>query len=175
MRPQQPDVPQIRINRRIRVEEVRVISAEGEQLGVMPTNKALAMAEEQGLDLVEISPKEWPPVCRILDFGKYKYLQSKKEKTAKANASQVVVKEAQLHYKTDDHDIATLVRKSAQWLSEGNRVKIAMRLRGRENAHAELGRKKIQGMLDALAEYGKPDGGIRQEGNTLMVVLARGK
>src|SRR4029078_6021479 len=139
---------QIRVNHRIRVPEVRVIDANGDMLGVLATHEALRKAQEQGLDLAEITPKADPPVCKILDFGKYKYEEKKKTAEAKRKQTVVEIKEIKLRPKTDDHDV-NFKTKAARRLSEaGHKVKVAVRFRGREITHPE----KAQDHLDIFTK-----------------------
>lgn len=162
-----------RINQRIRVPEVRLIGANNEQIGVIPTAEALRRAQDEGLDLVEVDPRANPPVCRCLDFGKYKYLQKKKEADNRRKTAEVELKEAKLGYKTDPHDIQTLVSRVAGWISEGHKVKISLTLRGREQTHANLGHDKVKGIVEALSGSAKPESPIRQEGKTITVFLVK--
>ena len=136
------------MGRRIRVPEVRVIGADGSQVGVMPTHEALRLAEEQGLELVEVNPRAQPPVCRVMDFGKFKYETSKKEKASRKHQSTVVVKEIKLRPKTDDHDLNFKLKHIRRFLSEGNKCKLVIVFRGREIVHPETG----QAMLDAVVK-----------------------
>ena len=129
--------PQIRVNHRIRVPEVRVVLDDGSQLGVMPTSEALKAAEGRGLDLVEVNPKSMPPVCKILDFGKYKYEEKKRASEAKRKQTIVELKEVKLRPKTDDHDLQVKVRSARRFLESGNKVKFTVRFRGREITHPQ--------------------------------------
>ena len=167
-RKQQP-----RVNTRIRVPEVRLLGAEGEQLGVVPTYEALKKAQDLGLDLVEISPTARPPVCRCMDFGKYLYLEKKKQKQQQRASATVEEKEVKLKYKTGEHDIATYVRRATEWLAEGCVVKISLQMRGRENAHPDVARAKVQGMVDSLSGVGKPLGEIFFEGRAFVIKIAK--
>jgi translation initiation factor IF-3 len=135
--------PQQRVNHRIRVPEIRVIDADGSMLGVMQTHDALKRAREQGLDLVEINPKAAPPVCKILDYGKYKYDEKKKAREAKRKQSIVEVKEIKLRPKTDDHDLDVKLRAARKFIEDGNKVKFTVRFRGREIAHPEVARQQL--------------------------------
>jgi translation initiation factor IF-3 len=140
--------PQIRINHRIRVPEVRVIGADGGMMGVMTTSDALRAAQELGLDLVEVNPKAEPPVCKILDFGKYKYEEKKKAREAKRKQTSVDIKEIKLRPKTDQHDLAFKTRAARRFLEAGNKVKFTVRFRGREITHPE----KAQDQLDHVVK-----------------------
>lgn len=140
--------PQIRINNRIRVPEVRVVDDDGAMLGILPTHEALRKAQERGLDLVEVNPKADPPVCKILDFGKYKYDEKKKQKDAKRKQTTVELKEIKLRPKTDDHDLAFKARAARRFLEAGHKVKFTVRFRGREITHPE----KAQEQLDWITK-----------------------
>ncbi len=140
---QQQRTFQIRINHRIRVPEVRVIDADGGMLGVLPTQEALRKAQGLGLDLVEVNPKAEPPVCKILDFGKYKYEEKKKTAEAKRKQAVVEVKEIKLRPKTDDHDLETKIRAARRFLEAGHKVKFTIRFRGREITHPEKAQEQI--------------------------------
>ncbi len=168
-----------RINERIGVREVRVVSDDGGQLGVLPTRDALAKAKELGLDLVEVSPTSRPPVCRIMDFGKYKYEQSKKAKQARKRQHQVVVKEIKMRPKIEAHDYDFKKRHIEEFLSEGDKVKITLMFRGREMAHTDLGRKLLDQLAADLADVGKVEAPARQEGRNMVLLLtpvaAKGK
>ena len=134
---------QIRVNHRIRVPEVRVIDADGAMLGVLQTHEALRMAQEQGLDLVEVNPKAEPPVCKILDFGKYKYEEKKKAAEAKRKQTVVEIKEIKLRPKTDDHDIDFKIKAARRFLEAGHKVKFTVRFRGREITHPEKAQEQL--------------------------------
>ena len=144
----------LRINRQIRAHEVRVIDENGEQRGVMRLFDACALAEEAGLDLVEVSPNANPPVCKILDFGKYRYELEKKQRDAKNNQAVVKVKEIRMQPKIDKHDLETKSKFIAEFLGEGNKVKVSVRFRGRELAHTELGKVVLDKILEILSENG---------------------
>lgn len=135
--------PQIRINQRIRVPEVRVIGDDGEMIGVMQTHEALRRAQERGLDLVEVNPKADPPVCKILDFGKFKYDEKKKASEAKRKQSVVDIKEIKLRPKTDDHDLDFKTRAARRFLEAGHKVKFTVRFRGREITHPEKAHEQL--------------------------------
>ena len=141
----------------------------------MPIDQALAAAEERGLDLVEVAPTAQPPVCRILDYGKFKYQQHKKEVEAKKKSSTTTVKELRLSYRTDTGDIERQIVKARQFLGEGDRVKFLLRFRGREVAYQELGRQKLLHICDALKEIATTEGNPRMEGRMMGVILAPGK
>ncbi len=139
----------IRVNHRIRVPEVRVIDPSGNMVGILSTGEALRLAQESGLDLVEVSPKAQPPVCKILDFGKFKYEEKKKQSQARKNQFIVELKEIKLRPKTDDHDIAFKVKAAKRFLQEGHKVKFTVRFRGREITHPEKAREQ----LDLILRY----------------------
>jgi translation initiation factor IF-3 len=147
--PRTQQQPQIRINYRIRVPEVLVIGPEGNKVGILPTSEAVKLAQDMQLDLVEVSPKAQPPVCKILDFGKFKYEEKKKANLARKNQHVVELKEIKLRPKTDDHDIAFKVRNARGFIEDGHRVKFTVRFRGREITHPDEARKQI----DALMKY----------------------
>lgn len=141
-----------RINNQIRVPEVRLIDDKGEQRGVVPIQEALTLAADAGLDLVEVSPNANPPVCKILDFGKYKYEQEKKMREAKKNQTQIKLKEIRMQPKIEKHDLQFKTKHVIEFLSEGNKVKVTIRFRGRELAHTELGRVVLEKVLALLEE-----------------------
>jgi translation initiation factor IF-3 len=153
------------------VREVRVIGDDGEQLGVLATRDALAKAREQGLDLVEVSPTSRPPVCRIMDFGKYKYEQAKKARVSKKRQHQVVLKEIKLRPKIEKHDYEFKKKHVVQFLEHGDKVKVTLQFRGREMAHADLGRKLLDQLVEELKDYGKVEAPARQEGRMLILML----
>lgn len=155
----------------IRVKEVRVISSEGEQLGVMQTRDALRKAEEAGLDLVEVAPTANPPVCRIMDFGKYKYEMSKKAHESRKHQTVIMVKEIKLRPRTDEHDIQFKLNNIKRFLAEGDKVKVSIMFRGREMAHPEQGRA----LLDRIVKEVENDAVIEQhprmEGRNMFLML----
>jgi translation initiation factor IF-3 len=156
----------------IRIREVRVIDDEGQQLGVMPTAQALALAQEKGLDLVEVAPTAVPPVCRILDYGQYKYELQKREREAKKKQKSQTFKEIRLRVKIDVNDLRTKARRAAQFLDEGDRVKVTVQFRGREMAHANLGRDLLMRAAEMLAEHGTIERQPLMEGRNLYIVMA---
>ena len=149
--------PQTRVNHRIRAREVRVIGSDGKQIGVMSASEALQKAKAEGLDLVEISPKANPPVCRIVDYGKYKYEQAKQNKDTKKSSHANKVKEIQLRPAIDPHDFKTKADHAIDFLCDEMKVKVNLRFRGRENAHREIGFETVGKFVEALAEFGSPD------------------
>ncbi len=162
----------MRANNRIRALEVRLIDPDGEQLGVFPIKEALANANERGLDLVEVSPNSKPPVCRIMDFGKYKYQQKKRLQEARKKQSIVQIKELKLRPKIDEHDFQFKLRHIERFLGEGNKAKITVIFRGREIAHKELGRAILDRLVKETKELGTIDMGPKQEGRNLVMVLS---
>jgi translation initiation factor IF-3 len=164
--------PQIRINHRIRVPEVRVVAEDGSNLGVLTTEAALRRAQEVGLDLVEVNPKATPPVCKILDFGKYKYEEKKRAREAKRKQTIVEVKEIKLRPKTDDHDLDTKVRAARKFLEQGNKVKIVCRFRGREITHPERARMQLDFLVSKLEDLANIEQRPIMEARTMAVLVA---
>jgi len=142
----------LRVNERIRISPVRLIDETGEQVGIVPTDEARAMAVEQGLDLVEVAPNSRPPVCRIMDYGKYKYEQARKAREAKKKQHTVTVKEIKMRPKIEDHDFGFKLRHARRFLDEGDKVKFTLRFRGREMTHPELGERVLNRVKVELAE-----------------------
>ncbi|MBO6936724.1 MAG: translation initiation factor IF-3 [Deltaproteobacteria bacterium] len=161
-----------RVNHRIRVPEVRVINADGEQLGVISTDEARRIAKEQDLDLVEVNPKARPPVCKIMDYGRFKYEEKKKQNEAKKRQSQVELKEIKLRPKTDDHDIAFKVKHVRRFLEEGNKVKLTVRFRGREITHPETAKRQIDIIISEVEDLAIVENSGRMEGRTMTAILA---
>ena len=147
----------VRINEKIRGKEFRIISSTGEQLGVMTSNEALALAVEQGFDLVEIAPSAKPPVCKIMDYGKFKYEQTRKVKEAKKNQKQVIVKEVKLTARIDSHDLETKMGKVEKFLAKENKVKVTLVLFGRERMHANLGISTLEMVAEKFQEIAEVD------------------
>lgn len=145
-------IKDLRINKQIRAKEVFVIDAAGTQKGVMNTYDAIKLADEEGLDLVEVSPNAKPPVCKVLDFGKYRYEQEKRIREAKKNQTIIKVKEIRMQPKIERNDLITKSKFIADFLESGNKVKVAIRFRGRELAHTELGKVVLDKILDQLTE-----------------------
>jgi translation initiation factor IF-3 len=158
-----------RVNRQIRVPQIRVIGADGEQLGIMSADEGRDLAAEQGLDLVEVAPGAAPPVCRIMDYGKFRYEQSKKASQAKA--TRVEVKTITLRPKTDTNDLQTKIAQGRGFIERGDRVKLVMRLRGRENAHKELWFEKMDTIINALLDIATCTQRPRDEGRTITASL----
>lgn len=147
----------IRVNGKIRAREVRVIGVDNKQVGVIPLNEALNMARLNGVDLVEISPNAEPPVCRLVDFGKFRYELAKKEKESKKHQHASTVKEVQLSPRIDPHDLGIKTMHAIDFLCEDMKVKVALKFRGRENAHTEIGFEVINKFIENIAPYGHPD------------------
>ena len=155
----------------IRAREVRVIGAEGDQLGILPRNEAIEMAKEAGLDLVEVAAASDPPVCRIMDYGKFKYEQQKKKADAKKRQSVIQIKEIKVRPKTDDHDYETKLRHIRRFLEDGDRCKVTVFFRGREIIHKDRGIAILERMVQDLADVAKLEQEPRAEGRTLQMLL----
>ena len=164
----------MKVNREIRAPKVRVIGHDGEQVGILSLHEALTMAEEQGLDLVEIVPGSSPPVCKIINFGKFRYDQSKREKENKKTQHQIKVKEIKLKPNIDVHDLETKMRHAREFLTEGNKVKITCTFRGREMMHPEVGEKIVREMVQQLEDVSTTESPAKMMGRMLLVVLAPG-
>jgi translation initiation factor IF-3 len=162
----------LRVNEMIRIPQVRVIDDEGNQLGVMPTPRALEMAQERGLDLVEVAPMAAPPVARFLDFGQYKYELTKREKEAKRRQRSVTFKEVRLSPKIGSGDFLTKVHRAVEFLEEGDRIKVTVRFRGRELSHPELGRMLLERFSEQVKEHGVIERTPVLEGKSMFIVLA---
>jgi translation initiation factor IF-3 len=156
----------------IRISQVRVIDEEGVQLGVMPTPRALQLAQERGYDLVEVAPMSSPPVTRLLDYGQFKYEQARKEKEARRHQRSVEFKEVRLRVKIGKGDFDTKVRRAIHFLEEGDRVKVAVQFRGREVSHAYIGRDLLDRFAAAVAEHGSVDRPPILEGRSMSMVLS---
>lgn len=161
-----------KINDEIQAGELRVIGPQGEPLGVLPRREALKLAQEREMDLVEIAPQAVPPVCKIIDYGKFSYEQQKREKQQKKAQHQQILKEIRLRAGTDTHDLEFKTRHAHQFLLEGNKVKATVMFRGREIVHQDLGRSLLQKFIDALVDVSKIDQPMKTEGKTLSVTLA---
>ncbi len=161
----------MRINENIRVPEVRLIGPEGEQIGVMPTREALAQAAEAHLDLVEVAPQASPPVCRIMDYGKFKYQQSKKQQEARRRQTIIQVKEIKVRPKIEEHDMGFKLKNTRRFLGEGDKVKISVIFRGREIAHTDRGFKILTQMAEALAAVGTVEQPPKLEGRNMSMIV----
>lgn len=162
----------MKINREIRAANVRVIDAEGKQLGILSLSDALAEAAKGGLDLVEVAPASDPPVCRILDYGKFRYQQSKKLQDARKSQTTVQVKEIRLRPKTETHDLQVKIKHIRKFLGQHDKVKITMMFRGREIAYSELGRKIMEDIREALTDASVVEQQPRLEGRNMIMILA---
>lgn len=163
------------MNEGIRASEVRVVAPNGEQIGVKPTSEALTIARELDLDLVEIAPNASPPVCKILDFGKWRYEESQRAKESRKRQSHVVIKEMKFRPKIDPHDYETKKRHVEKFLGEGARVKVTIMFRGREVNHTELGTKILQRLADDVVELGHVEQPAKVDGRNLVMLLAPNK
>ena len=160
------------INEDIRDKEVRVIAADGSQLGVMDTREAQRLSIEQNLDLVKIAPQATPPVCRIMDYGKYRFEQAKREKEAKKNQKVIEIKEIRLSLNIDIGDLNTKVKQATKFLQEGNKLKVSVRFRGREMAHPEIGHEVMRKFTEAVAEHGVVEKPPKLEGRHMLMFIA---
>lgn len=170
--------PFIRVNGRIRAKEVRVIGPDGSQIGVVPTQAALAKAQQLGIDLVEIAPQARPPVCRMVDFGKYRYEQSKKERENKKHQHSHKLKEIKLSPVIDPHDFEVKLHHAIEFLCEEMKLKVSLRFKGRQMAHTEVGFEVINHFIEKIAPWGQPDNKPRLVGraiNLMMSPLPRNK
>lgn len=163
-----------RINEMIRSQSVRVIDENGEQKGVLPTAEAIRLAQERGLDLVEISPGADPPVCKILDFGKYRFEQGKKQRESKKKQKQVKLKEMRMQPKIDEHDLSFKVKHVREFLADGSKVKVTVRFRGREMAHKELGKAVLDRVLEMLEDTYVLEAPPKMEGRFMSLMIAPG-
>lgn len=160
-----------RVNERIRVPQVRVIGDDGSQVGILPVREALAMAQSKGLDLVEVSPTARPPVCRIMDYGKFKYEQNRRARKAKKNQHQMQLKEVKMRPKIEDHDYNFKLQHAREFLEARDKVKFTVTFRGREIAHQDLGHKIIQAVIQDLQDVALVESPPRSEGRTLTMTL----
>ncbi|KAA0238178.1 MAG: translation initiation factor IF-3 [Dehalococcoidia bacterium] len=173
--PPKPPAPEPRINERIRVPEVRLIDEEGRQIGVVRTAEAIAMARQRDVDLVEVAAQASPPVARLMDFGRYKYEQSKKEREAKKHQVNVQLREVRMKPKIDEHDIDFKTRTAAKLLKQGDKVKVTVMFRGREITHPQIGKNlldRVMGSLEAISILEKP---AMLEGRHMTIILAPDK
>ena len=167
-----PRQDRTRVNHRIRSREVRVIDDDGGQLGVMPPQQAIRVAEEKGLDLVEVAPNGDPPVCRIMDYGKYRYQMKRKAHEAKKHQRSVTVKEVKFRPNTDEHDYEFKKNHIIRFLKQGDKVKANVWFRGREIVHKDIGRALIQRLVEELEEIGAVENRPKMEGNNLVAIFA---
>jgi translation initiation factor IF-3 len=164
-------IKQLRVNERIRAQEVRLVGEKGEQLGVMPLSQARETARKHNLDLVEVAPTAVPPVCRLLDYGKYKYEQAKKEQEARKNQKVSLLREVRLRPKIGDHDFEAKARIAKKLLANGDKVKVTIMFRGREITHPELGLKLLQRMIESLKDVASLERQPVMEGRRLHIIL----
>lgn len=163
---------ELRINGEIDAPQVRLIGVDGEQLGIVSLREAILKAEDADLDLVEIAPQAQPPVCRIMDYGKYKYQEQKKQHEAKLKQKQIQVKEIKFRPRTDEADYQVKLRNLIRFLSEGDKTKVTLRFRGREMAHQEFGVQLLKRIEEDLVEYGSVEQHPKLEGRQMVMVLA---
>jgi translation initiation factor IF-3 len=163
----------VRVNERIRVREIRVIDDTGQQLGIMPPPQALAIAKQKGLDLVEISPTANPPVCRIMDFGKYQYQEQKRAREARKHQKVIEVKEIKFRPKVDEHDYQFKKKHIERFLEDGDKVKATIFFRGREMAHPEIGRRILERLVEELRDVAIAETMPRMEGNQMHTILSK--
>ncbi|NKW71582.1 translation initiation factor IF-3 [Rhodobacteraceae bacterium R_SAG10] len=161
-----------RVNEKIRADEIRLIGAEGENVGVVSPARGMELADDAGLDLVEISPNAAPPVCKIMDFGKFKYETQKRESEARKKQKIIEIKEVKFRPNTDVHDYDVKMRNVFKFLGNGDKVKVTMRFRGREMAHLELGRSLLERVADDIEEIGKIDSMPKMEGRQMIMMVS---
>ena len=161
-----------RINDRIRVPEVRLVGPEGEQVGIVPIGKALELAAEADLDLVEVAPMARPPVCKLMDYGKFKYESAQKAREARRNQALTVIKEMKLRPKIDSHDYETKKGHVARFLKQGDKVKVTIMFRGREQSRPELGFRLLQRLAEDISELGFVESSPKQDGRNMIMVVA---
>ena len=171
LRPPQDRGP--RINHQIRIRQIRVIDEDNEQLGVLETADALALAVRKGLDLVEIAPNQRPPVCRIMDYGKFKYEEKKKEQASRRKQHQVQVKELRVRPGTGEHDLQTKVKRARDFREAGDKVLVCCLFRGRQMAHKDVGEQVIMEVVKHLSDVAKVEAPCRQEGRRMVLMLAK--
>jgi translation initiation factor IF-3 len=163
------------MNERIRAREIRVIDEDGAQLGIMTPRDALAIARERGIDLIEVAPQAQPPVCRIMDYGKYKYDQAKKEKDAAKKHKQSELKGIQMFPNIEDHDFDVKVRSAIKFLEEGDKVKVTIRFKGRQITHPEFGRQQLDKIIQMAGQVGQVEKPPAMEGRMMTMILSPAK
>jgi translation initiation factor IF-3 len=161
-----------RINRQIRAREVRLITDTNDNIGVVSLTRALEMAEETHLDLVEVAPNADPPVCRIMDFGKFQYEKQRRERKARKQQKNVEVKEIQLGPKTDDHHLGFKIRNARRWIEEGMKVRVRMKFKGREITHPDIGRERLEAIAAELQDVATVEQRPNLEGRAMLMILA---
>jgi len=162
----------LRVNEEIRAKEVRVVSPEGEQLGIMSVRDALRIAQEKELDLVEVAPNAKPPVCRIMDYGKYRYEQSKREREARKKQKVIEIKEIRMTPKIESHDFQVKVKAAQKFLKDGDKVKAIIRFRGREIVHAELGKSLLMQLYESVKDHALLEREPKIEGKNMIMILS---
>ncbi|MCH5197515.1 MAG: translation initiation factor IF-3 [Oscillospiraceae bacterium] len=162
----------MQINEEIRDKEVRVVTDSGEQLGIMSASQALSAASQRNLDLVKIAPQATPPVCKIMDYGKYRFDAQKREKEAKKNQKVIEIKEVQLSLNIDTHDLETKINHAVRFLKSGNKVKVSIRLRGREMVHPDRGFEIMEQFANSVEEYGIVEKAAKLENRNILMFLA---
>lgn len=165
-------ISELRVNGAIRAKEVRVVAPDGEQIGVKKINEALWLAEQLDLDLVEVAPNARPPVCRLMDYGRYKYEQSVKQREARKKQTRTTIKELRMRVRIGEHDFEITERKAREFLEDGDKVKVNIRFRGRERERPEFGRDLMTRLAGELAEYGTVEQPPKVEGGSMTMVLA---
>ncbi len=160
------------INEQIRDKSIRVISDEGEQLGIMSAREAMDIAEEKGLDLVKISPNAQPPVCKIMDYGKFRFEQSKKQKEAKKNQHIITIKEVRLSTNIDTHDLDVKAKSVSKFLKAGDKVKVSLRFRGRQMTHTDMGREVMEDFFSMVKDDAVMEKSAKLEGRSMFMILA---
>ena len=160
------------INEEIRDREVRVVDQNGAQLGIMSTHQTLLLAEERQLDLVKIAPQARPPVCKLMDYGKYRFEQSKREREIRKNQKVITIKEVRLSATIEDHDVDVKFKNAVKFLKDGNKVKVTIRFRGRQITHSEIGREVMQQFAERIKEYGNVERAPLIEGRNMTMLIA---
>ncbi|MFQ5677850.1 MAG: translation initiation factor IF-3 [Gemmatimonadota bacterium] len=163
---------ELRVNDRIRISPVRLIDEAGEQVGILPTEEARSLARERGMDLVEVAPNARPPVCRLMDYGKFKYEQARKAREAKKKQHLIQVKEVKMRPKIEEHDFDFKLRHARRFLEEGDKVKFTLMFRGREVTHPELGERVLARVVEQLQDVAGVETGISHEGRTMTLLMA---
>ena len=164
-----------RVNDQIKITPLRVIGTDGEQLGILERDEAIQMAQDAGLDLVEVAPNVRPPVCRIMDYGKYKYDQAKKSHKSRAKSHEVKQKEIRVRPKTEKHDLAFKIRRAREFLEEGDKVMVNMLFRGREMTHLDFAAQNMQAFVEALGDVATVERGPSREGRRMILILTPNK
>jgi len=161
-----------RVNDEIRAREIRLVGETGEQLGIMSPRDALQIASESGLDLVEVAPAAKPPVCKIMDVGRYKYEQSKREREARKKQHVISIKEVKLRPNIEDNDFQTKIRNAIRFLEEGDKVKVTIMFRGREMSHPQLGKELLDRVAGVVSEQGNIERGAKLEGRNMSIIIS---